>query len=91
MTVLPTRMVGARKLPVGPSMASMAAFEFFSADLNSLTFLPFETISFEAVFAMSEASFLPSFLFAETISFGSIPLASRNLDARVQDVQPLRW
>jgi hypothetical protein len=33
---------------------------------------------------------LPSFLLAETVSLGSIPLASKNLDARVQDVQPLR-
>jgi hypothetical protein len=29
-------------------------------------------------------------LFADTTSLGSIALASKNLDARVQDVQPLR-
>ena len=37
------------------------------------------------------ASFAPSFLLAETISFASILWSSKNLDARVQDVQPLRW
>jgi hypothetical protein len=40
--------------------------------------------------AISAASFLPSFLLAETTSLGSIEFASKNLDARVQDVQPLR-
>lgn len=57
---------------------------------NSLTFLPFATIIFEAAFAISVASFLLSFLLAETTSFGWIEFASKNLDARVQDVQPLR-
>jgi hypothetical protein len=33
---------------------------------------------------------LPSFLLAGTFSAGSIPLASKNLDARVHEVQPLR-
>ena len=46
--------------------------------------------SFEAAFAIAAASERPSFLLAGTTSRGSIPLASRNLDARLQDVQPLR-
>jgi hypothetical protein len=42
-----------------------------------------------AFFAMLAASLRDSLRLAG--SFGSIPLASRNSDARVQDVQPLRW
>jgi hypothetical protein len=71
-------------------MASTASFEAVSAPFHSLTFLPLATISFDASLAIAVASFLPSFWLAETVSFGSIELASRNLDARVQDVQPLR-
>ena len=41
--------------------------------------------------AISAASLRPSFLLAETVCFGVIFLASRNLDALVQLVQPLRW
>jgi hypothetical protein len=44
-----------------------------------------------AALAIPAASLRDSFWLAGTISFASIPLASRNLDARVQDVQPLRW
>jgi hypothetical protein len=62
----------------------------FPPGLNSLSFLPFATISFDDAFAMAAASERPSFELAETRSRGSIPLASRNLDARWQDVQPFR-
>ena len=71
-------------------MASMASLESLSAAPNSLIFLPLATINFDAALAISAASFLPSFLLAETTSLGSIEFASKNLDARVQDVQPLR-
>ena len=91
ITALPARIVGARRFPVGPSMASTTSLPAFPPGLNSLIFLPFATITFEAAFAISAASLRPSFRLAGTVSFGSIPLASRNLDARVQDVQPLRW
>lgn len=89
-SVLPTRRVGARRLPVGPSIASTASFGALPAVLNSLTFFPLATISFDDSLASAAASERPSLRLAGTISFGSIPLASRNLDARVQDVQPLR-
>ena len=84
------RRHGARRLPVGPSIASTAAFGAFPAVLNSSSFLPLATISFDDALAIAAASERPSFLLADTLSRGSIPLASRNLDARWQDVQPLR-
>jgi len=40
---------------------------------------------------MAAASFRPSFVLALTVCLASIAFASRNLEARVQDVQPLRW
>ena len=90
-TVFPARTQGDRRFPVGPSIASTTAFGAFPPGANSVTFLPLETMTFEACFASAAASDRPSFLLAETISFGLIFLASRNLDAFVQDVQPLRW
>jgi hypothetical protein len=57
---------------------------------NSVTFLPLATMTFDACFASPAASFCASLRLAGTISFASIPLASRNLDARAQDVQPFR-
>ncbi len=72
-------------------MASTAAFGAVPAVFHSSTFLPFETITFDAAFASAEASLRPSFRLAGMVSRGSMPLASRNLDARVQEVQPLRW
>jgi hypothetical protein len=48
------------------------------------------TITREAAFASALASWRESFALADCRSFGSIPWASRNLDARVQDVQPFR-
>ena len=72
-------------------MASTTAFGAFPPGANSVTFLPLATMSFDAPFASAVASERPSFLLAETICCGSIFFASRNLDAFVQDVQPLRW
>jgi len=48
-------------------------------------------MTLDAPFARAAASDRPSFWLARTVSFGVIFLASRNLDAFVQDVQPLRW
>jgi hypothetical protein len=45
----------------------------------------------DAAFAMAAASSRPSFFEALTVCLGSMPLASRNLDALMQVVQPLRW
>jgi hypothetical protein len=61
------------------------------AVLNSTTFLPFATITRVATFAIFAASSRPSFFEADTISTGLMRLASRNLDALTQEVQPLRW
>jgi len=90
-TVLPARIAGARRLPVGPSIASTQAFGAFPPGANSSIFLPLATTTRLAPFARATASLRPSFLEAETFSIGSILLASRNLDARVHDVQPFRW
>jgi len=49
------------------------------------------TITRDAAAASFAASARASFLDAGTIVAGVMPLASRNLDARVHDVQPLRW
>ncbi len=84
------RIVGVCRFPVGPSIASMISAPALPPGLNSLIFFPLATITRLASFARSEASFLPSFLLAGIVSFASIPFASKNLDARVQDVQPLR-
>lgn len=88
--VLPTRNVGARRFPVGPSMAATASLEMLDATENSLTFLPLATISLDAGFNSARASGSVSFLLAGVLSRISILLASRNLDALVQLVQPLR-
>jgi hypothetical protein len=58
---------------------------------NSVIFLPFATMIFDAYLAKSAASFLARLRLAGTTSLASIPWASMNLDARVQEVQPLRW
>jgi hypothetical protein len=72
-------------------MASTRSLAAFPPGENSLTFFPLATTTRLAFFAMPAASLRDSLRLAGTISFGSIPLASRNSDARVQDVQPLRW
>ena len=74
-----------------PTMASIAAADGFPAGFHSSSFLPLATMTLEAAFARVAASLRPSFRLAETVSRGSIPLASRNLDALPLDVQPFRW
>jgi hypothetical protein len=90
-TVLPVRSVGARRFPVGPSIASTHAFGALPPGEKVSTFLPLATTTLLAPFARLAASLRPSLREAGTTSRASMPLASRNLDARVQDVQPLRW
>ena len=70
-------------------MAVMVA-AFACAPANSPVFLPLATSIWLADLAMALASFLPSLRLAGTISRASIPLTSRNPDARVQLVHPLR-
>ena len=88
--VLPAGRVGARRLPVGPSMASTDSLSTRVAILNSLTFLPFATMSLDADLSNAFASAACSFLLAGVVSLIGMLLASRNLDARVQLVQPPR-
>ncbi len=90
MTRLPTLSVGARRLPVGPSMAAIASLLTDLLTSNSLTFLPLDTCSVEAALSMARASVACSFRLAGTDSFISTSLASKNLEALVQVVQPLR-
>ena len=75
---------------MGPNIASTSSLAAFPPGENSLTFLPFETMTRLAFFAMPAASLRLSLRLAGTSSRASMPFASRNLDARVQDVQPLR-
>jgi hypothetical protein len=76
---------------VGPSIAETTADGALPPGLNTSSFFPFATITCEAAFASFAASVFPSLRLAGTTSLGSIPCASRNLDAFVQLVQPLRW
>ena len=78
-------------MPVEPTMASIASAGTLPAVLHSSSLLPLATISLDAALARAAASWRPSLQLAETVSRGSIPLASRNLDARPLEVQPLRW
>jgi len=72
-------------------MASTTSLPGVPPGLYSVTFVPFATTMRVADFAISAASVAPSFLLAETVSFDSMLWSSKNLDARVQDPQPLRW
>jgi hypothetical protein len=72
-------------------MASTISALAFPPGLNSVIFFPLATTTVVAALARAAASLRPSFLLARTTSFASMSFASRNLDARVQDVQPLRW
>jgi len=90
MIVLPTLNVGARRLPVGPSIAATASSSGDPLSLNSLIFLPLIAISFLADFSISAASFACSFLLAGTVSLASRLCVPKNLATRVQVVQPLR-
>ena len=73
-----------------PSIAVTASSDVFSLPENSTTFLPLATVSLLAFFSSFNASSLCSFLLAGTVSAISILLASINLEAFVQLVQPLR-
>ena len=81
-------MVGARILPVGPSIDSTASLPTLDETSNSCTFLPFMATSLDASFSIALASDACSFLLAMTVSRISILLASKNLDALVQVVHP---
>ena len=88
--VFPARIAGARKFPVGPSMASTASRLTRSFTTNSLTFLPFATISLDTDLSSPRASEACSLRLAGIDSLISILFASKNLDAFVQVVQPFR-
>ena len=88
--VFPDRIAGARKFPVGPSIASTASRLIRSFTENSLTFLPFATINLDTDLSSARASVACSLRLAGTASLISILFASKNLDAFVQVVQPLR-
>ena len=77
-------------LPVAPNMAATESFDIFSRVSNSSTFLPFAAIKEFAALSSALASFSCNFLLADTVSFIWIFLASKNLDAFVQVVQPPR-
>jgi hypothetical protein len=89
--VSPATSAGARKFPVGPSRDASISADAEPVGANVRTDFPLATITRFAAFASRAASALPSFRLAETVSVGTSFFASRNLDARVQLVQPLRW
>lgn len=86
--VLPTIMVGALRLPVGPNIAATASSLL---SVKVVTFLPLATMSLLAPLSKSRASSDCSLRLAGIVSLISTLLASKNLDALVQLVQPLRW
>ena len=55
-TVSPARAVGARRLPVGPSIAFTASSDDRLSPENSLTFLPFAAIRRDAPASRAAAS-----------------------------------
>ena len=71
-------------------MASTASVGMRLPTENVLTFLPLATMRVEAPCSSALASDLCSFRLAGTVSVTLIRLASRNLEARAQLVQPLR-
>ena len=71
-----------------PNIALTASSEVLSVPENSTTFLPFATVSLLAFFSSFSASSLCSLRLAGTVSEMSILLASINLEALVQLVQP---
>ena len=88
--VFPERIVGALRLPVGPSIDATASAGTFPSSENVFTFLPLATINVVASLSSVVASVFCSFRLAGTDSVILIPLASRNLEALEQLVQPLR-
>ena len=83
--------VGARRLPVGPNIAATAVFVTDLSTANSSSFFPLATISLVAALSSFRASVSDNFLLAETRSLTSMLLASKNLDAFTQLVQPFLW
>ena len=88
MSSFPAKAVGALRLPVFPNMALTASSEVLSFPENSKIFLPLATVSLLAFFRSFNASSLWSLRLAGTVSETSILLASINLEAFVQLVQP---
>ena len=89
-SVLPTRMVGDRKLPVGPNMALTQSPRMRPLIANSVIFFPLITINLAAAARSVFASSTCSFRLAGATSSTSMLFASKNLDALAQVVQPLR-
>jgi len=77
-------------LPVGPSMAASASVELSDFRSNSAIFLPFNAISLLALSIKVWQSVDCNFLLAKAVSLMLMLFASKNLDALVQVVQPLR-
>ena len=88
--VLPICKVGARILPVGPSIAASAWGDCSDCRSNSAIFLPFRAMSLLALSIRVWQSADCSFLLARAVSLMLILFASKNLDALVQVVHPLR-
>ena len=76
--------------PVGPNIASIAESDGPPLVPNTVTFLPFAIINLLDFIAKFTASSRPNLREAGIVSLGSSPLASKNLAALVQLVQPLR-
>lgn len=87
---MPLIKVGALRLPVGPSMPLIMSSDTSPLITKEATFLPFAIVILSTEVARLIASVRLSFRDAGIISFGSKLLASRNLDALTQLVQPLR-
>lgn len=91
---MPTRSVGARRLPDGPITAARspaASNESFRGS-NLSVFLPLLTTTADASPNSFATSFGPYFsLLALTVSRTVAPAPSRKASARLQLVQPLRW
>jgi len=77
-------------LPVGPSMPLIMSSDTSPLITKEATFLPFAIVILSTEVARLIASVRLSFRDAGIISFGTKLLASRNLDALTQLVQPLR-
>jgi len=88
MTCFPATIVGALRLPVGPSMLSRTSLDTFLPPSNDKIFLPLATVIFCAADARATASSRPNLRDAGITSFAVIFCASINLEALSQLVQP---
>lgn len=87
------RTVGARRFPVGPSIAARSAASSGGDFLRSkvITLFPLATITRDALRARRSASSAPSLLrLAETSSLKSMPRVARNPCERAELVHPFR-